>query len=227
MDSLGSGRRRCPHFRARALLAFYCGCGSRPRSAPSRGRRHAPSAFAPAHRPPWASLPTRDPPPVRKKGPENLISSSVPAPGRPSGAGGGEVAARTSCLRRPTESAGKVFSAKGRRVLLARRSGLGGSGADGAELGPRSRGVKVRVGRSLAPQLSTRTAGPASAAPPPPPSTKPLPAAAAAAAEVGSGSKRGERTGGSGRSCPPTGAHLPAYPAPRRPFLSAPQLGLR
>lgn len=106
-----------------------------------------------------------------------------------------------------------------------RRCGFGGSGADGAELGPEIRGGKVRVGRILAPQLSAGTIGPAPAAPPPPPLTEPLPAAAAA--EVGPGSTLRTGTQGSGRSCLPTRVHPPAYPATRLPFLFAPRPGLR
>lgn len=135
------------------------------------------------------------------KGPENLISSSAPAPDRASGAGGGEVAAPTSCTAASIESAGKVFSTRAGVCSSPRMCGFGGSEAGGSELGPGSLGVKNQVRKSLAPQLSAGTTGPAPAAPPQPPLTEPLPAAAAAAAEVGPGSTLGAGTQGSDGTC--------------------------
>lgn len=91
-----------------------------------------------------------------------MVSSSALVPGGASAAGRREVAALTSCHRRP-ESAGKVFSTRARGSSAPRGRGFGSSGAGGAEMSPRSLEERSRSGgagpHKLAPGLP---------APPPP-----------------------------------------------------------
>lgn len=70
-----------------------------------------------------------------------------------------------------TKSPGTVFLTRAGVASSPRSCGLRGT-----ELGPRSRGERHQVGRSLAPQLGALTAGTAPTGQPLPPLTEPLPA---------------------------------------------------
>lgn len=208
LTAAGEGPGRAPHLVSEA--------STRPRPSPW------PAVLPGAGRPSQGE--TRLQP---GRGPENLISSLGPAPGRANAAGGGEVAARTSCHHRLDRVRRKSFLDKGRRVLLTQEvGGFSGSGTGGAELGPRSRGEKNPFGRSRAPQLSAGTAGPAPAAQPPPPLSPfllPPPQPPRPGRQAPGARGRTDRVGVASERA----STLRPLPPPAAPFFSPPGPGLR